>query len=214
MVITMAQRKGGSGKSTIGTSLAAELARRGHSVGLLDTDSQRSATKWYARRQKKHDNVSSIECRYTQGDIVDTIDGMAKRNDFLIIDTAGFHSDELRQALVRSQLSISPFRPKQYDLEVAGEQMKILTEIRFANPNLVTAAVLNMAPTNSRDTRSLEAFEFLRAKKYHVYTSRMYNREAYGDAGQEGLGVTEYIDAKAFAEIVDFTQEVLNHASI
>ena len=37
-VITVAQLKGGSGKTTLSVNLAVELVRRGVSVALLDTD--------------------------------------------------------------------------------------------------------------------------------------------------------------------------------
>jgi chromosome partitioning protein len=43
MIISVAQRTGGVGKTTIAICVAAELARRGHSV---DGDPQRSACQW------------------------------------------------------------------------------------------------------------------------------------------------------------------------
>ena len=44
--ITVTQRKGGVGKTTIAICIAAELARRGHDVALVDSDPQRSASQW------------------------------------------------------------------------------------------------------------------------------------------------------------------------
>lgn len=49
-VIVLATQKGGSGKSTIARSIAAELTGRGR-VALLDIDPQGSLTKWWQRRQ-------------------------------------------------------------------------------------------------------------------------------------------------------------------
>jgi chromosome partitioning protein len=44
--ITVTQRKGGVGKTTIAICVAAELTRRGHDVALVDSDPQRSAAHW------------------------------------------------------------------------------------------------------------------------------------------------------------------------
>jgi chromosome partitioning protein len=44
--ITVTQRKGGVGKTTIAICIAAELARRGRDVALVDSDPQRSASHW------------------------------------------------------------------------------------------------------------------------------------------------------------------------
>ena len=45
-IITIAQRKGGVGKTTIAVCITAELARRGHGIALVDADPQRSASLW------------------------------------------------------------------------------------------------------------------------------------------------------------------------
>jgi chromosome partitioning protein len=44
--IAVTQRKGGVGKTTIAICIAAELARRGYDVALVDSDPQRSASQW------------------------------------------------------------------------------------------------------------------------------------------------------------------------
>jgi len=45
-IITVAQQKGGVGKTTIAVNLAGELRRRGVDVALIDSDAQRSACHW------------------------------------------------------------------------------------------------------------------------------------------------------------------------
>ena len=42
-IITVAQRKGGVGKTTIAVNVAGELSRRNYDVALMDSDPQRSA---------------------------------------------------------------------------------------------------------------------------------------------------------------------------
>ncbi|MEL6516481.1 MAG: ParA family protein, partial [Pseudomonadota bacterium] len=51
-VITVAQQKGGSGKTTIAANLAVAFARQGRSVALLDTDPQGSLGRWFMARRE------------------------------------------------------------------------------------------------------------------------------------------------------------------
>ena len=46
MTITLCNGKGGSGKTTLTVLLASALAEAGHQVGVLDTDPQKTATRW------------------------------------------------------------------------------------------------------------------------------------------------------------------------
>ena len=52
-VITVAQQKGGSGKTTVAVNLAVALRGRGQSVALLDTDPQGSMGRWYLERLER-----------------------------------------------------------------------------------------------------------------------------------------------------------------
>ena len=49
VVITVAQQKGGAGKTTLAANLAVALAET-KQVALLDIDPQRSLTRWHALR--------------------------------------------------------------------------------------------------------------------------------------------------------------------
>ena len=48
--IVVLNPKGGSGKTTIATNLAASYAFRGYCVALIDYDSQGSSTRWLSKR--------------------------------------------------------------------------------------------------------------------------------------------------------------------
>ena len=51
-VITVAQQKGGSGKTTVAANLAVAFARAGKSVAILDTDPQGSLGRWFMNRRE------------------------------------------------------------------------------------------------------------------------------------------------------------------
>jgi len=49
-VIVVASSKGGAGKSTLSTNLAAHYALQGKRTALIDADRQKSATHWCEKR--------------------------------------------------------------------------------------------------------------------------------------------------------------------
>jgi chromosome partitioning protein len=58
--ITVAQQKGGSGKTTIAANLAVALIQRGHSVAVLDTDPQGSLGRWFMTRRERMDGAPGL----------------------------------------------------------------------------------------------------------------------------------------------------------
>src|SRR6266568_8439711 len=62
-VISVVQRKGGAGKTTIAISLAGDLHHRGILVDVIDADPQRSAAEWAAPGRLPF-RVSEVPLRY------------------------------------------------------------------------------------------------------------------------------------------------------
>src|SRR5260221_1975918 len=52
-IITIAQRKGGAGKTTLAAHLGVTWANKGRVVTLIDTDPQASLTHWYHKREAR-----------------------------------------------------------------------------------------------------------------------------------------------------------------
>lgn len=50
-IVTIAQQKGGAGKTTMAAQLAVAYARAGKRVGLIDIDPQGSLATWYEVRK-------------------------------------------------------------------------------------------------------------------------------------------------------------------
>ena len=55
MIILIGGEKGGTGKTTLSTNIAAKLALEGEDVLLVDTDKQGSASAWAATRDELED---------------------------------------------------------------------------------------------------------------------------------------------------------------
>ena len=113
-VVTFANVKGGSGKSTLCINMAAILIREGYSVALIDADQQKCSQDWITGTRDKL--LSRIE-------ILDQAEFIASENvdvDFLLIDTQGSLTKEMAQFLFQSSLIITPCRVSRDDIVGQG----------------------------------------------------------------------------------------------
>lgn len=214
MIITMTQKKGGAGKSTIAVSMAACLQQSGYDVGLLDCDPQQTSMNWVQRRDEAKIDAGydgSFEGCWVSGDIRDNIKGMAERNHHVIIDAPGFDTQELRYAMALSDMALTPFRPTQFDLEAYTKLLEVYDLMSPVNPNLQLAAVINAAPTHHMDKHAKEAREYLMSKGIQCLEALAYYRCAWVDCTYDGRGVSEYGDQKANTEITNIVSEVLTY---
>ena len=108
--IAVVNAKGGSGKTTIATNLAAALAWEGHIVALGDMDPLQSASDWLALRPKDYPEVLATSTR--SGRL-----RAPPETDILVLDTpAGLGSPELGNIVRRAQTLIVPVLPDGPDL--------------------------------------------------------------------------------------------------
>ena len=200
-VIVLATQKGGSGKSTIARSIAAELTGRGR-VALLDIDPQGSLTKWWQRRETEDLQLITGLTRADQiSKAVETLRGQGF--DWLIIDTPGARDEATRIALRSADLVLVPVHPSQDDLDAVGPTV---SEIRDAGANFIFVL--------SRTTRARIVDETGRLLAAHgrVAPAIVGARVAHGEAATRGLTAAEVGNAAAadeVRELVDYVLEVM-----
>lgn len=202
MIILTGSQKGGCGKSTLATSIAAMLAGNGADVVLVDADRQATASTWSARREADT-SLPPVACIQKYGNIRQTLIDLDKRYSHVVVDCAGHESMELRSAISAAQIMLSPFRPSQPDLDTATRLVEIIDEMRGANDSLKAFAVLTMCPSNPAITEIQDAQTYLaKVSGMSVIAPCIYDRKAYRDAVCEGKGVTEMPNDKAKAELL------------
>lgn len=216
MIILIGGKKGGSGKSTITMNLASELARQKKDVMIVDTDRQSSTAEWATERIRNKSTLPEIFCVQKYNEIHTTLLDLNKRYEYVLVDTAGRDAPELRSAMIVANKLLIPVRPSQLDLNTIPDMQKIIQESKLVNPNLLTLAVLSMAPTNPIINEAKEAQEFLAEfPSITLLKTIVRDRKIYRDAVSEGLGVVE-IDKtnesarKAKKEIQDLVKEIFN----
>lgn len=192
-IVTIAARKGGSGKSTIAASLAAAARQAGEGVVVIDLDPQKSLAEWHGRREL--DGV-----RYQARDGASLTELMPKlradpSNTLVVIDTAGDFEGVTRSALTVCDLCLIPVRATVLDVTAISRTVEALKRVerRYA---FVLSQIMPSSPA-----RAEEAAAAL-VKAGQLAPVIIASRADYQDAVMEGMGVTEFAPAgKAAGEI-------------
>lgn len=209
-IILLGSQKGGCGKSTLAVNIAGWLAHQGKDVILVDADPQGSSARWAQDRQENIE-LKHIPHVQASGNINQTLRDLASRYDYVVADTAGRDSRELRTGMVIADLLLSPSRPSQYDLDTLPHLTEVFLQAQDMNPNLKGYLVLNMCPTNPVIKEADDAKTYLSEfPEFGVATSLVYDRKAFRDCISEGKTVFEWKDNKAKREISALIEEVFH----
>ena len=200
-VVTFANVKGGSGKSTLCINMAAILIREGYSVALIDADQQKCSQDWITGTRDKL--LSRIE-------IIDQAEFIASENvdvDFLLIDTQGSLTKEMAQFLFQSSLIITPCRVSRDDIVGQGW---IEVFLKQSNQNLKKAPILTVLNgVNKRSSILSHVIEQLKEDGVQVAETCISQRVCFAETNVNKISVVGY-NKHATDEIVDLTNEALN----
>lgn len=201
MILLVGSEKGGVGKSTLVTGLAAYLAGEGADVVVLDTDSQATCAKWSDRRTEAG-ILPTVPCVQRSGDVAATLRELAGRYQIVIVDAGGRDSKELRTACVSASVLLTPIQASQADLETLPKMQELIALARGLNPELEAYAVLSRASSNPHVREVADAKELLADfDQLKLASTVIRDRKVYRDALLAGRGVTETDNAQARAEI-------------
>jgi chromosome partitioning protein len=183
LVITVAQQKGGSGKTMLVANLAAIWAAR-HRVTVLDIDPQRSLSRWHALRGA-HAALPPIGFSDVSGwRLAAELGRLAAGADILVVDTPPHIDSDAARAIRAASLVLIPVQPSMPDLWAAEGTLKLATAERRR-----VAIVLNRAPQKSGLRSAIEAD--LAARGLPVLPMHLGDRRGYAQAFAKGMGVAE-----------------------
>ena len=117
-VLTIASRKGGTGKSTASVAIASLLDAEGVDVGLLDTDPNQGAFRWAT--QKYGGTTLKAYAESDTEKLADLLPTLATRHAVLIVDTAGFGNQAATVAMAGADGVLVPVTPGEGDVVEAG----------------------------------------------------------------------------------------------
>jgi len=117
-IFTVAQQKGGAGKTTLVAHLAIAFSAARHRVALIDIDPQQSLTQWYRQRIARLGETAA-------GVQLESVDGWRARNeasrlarahDIVLIDSPPHAETEAKMAIRSADLVIVPVQPSPMDV--------------------------------------------------------------------------------------------------
>lgn len=126
-VISFANPKGGTGKSTSALILAQEMAFRGGKVALIDCDPNQVTAGWAQAREE-----AGLEVPFTaianpgEDKIIDVLDELAAAYPFVIVDLEGTASLMMSRTMSRSDLTVIPMQASPVDAKQAARAVGLV----------------------------------------------------------------------------------------
>lgn len=124
LVMAVASRKGGSGKTTLAGHLAVQAERAGAGpIALVDTDPQGSLSDWWNEREAE----TPVFARTIISQLPQDIERMRRLGiKLLIVDTPPAITLTIAHVIKQADLVVIPTRPSPHDLRAAGATIELV----------------------------------------------------------------------------------------
>lgn len=200
-VITIAQQKGGSGKTTLAVNLAVAFRRAGLSVALLDTDPQGSLGRWFLTRRSALGDAGMEFSTASAWGVSYECEKLRKAHDIVIVDTPPKVDADLRPALREADLVLVPVSASHVDLWATEGVLDLAARERKR-----ALIVLNRMKSGTR--LGAEVAEAAQALAADLAETRLGQRVVYAETLGQGLGAVEAPRSAATAEVAALAAEI------
>lgn len=218
-VITIANTKGGAGKTTAAVLIATELAQMGLTVTVFDSDPQHWFSQWYETARPR--GTISLVNHVTASALEGHMRHMDRTNDYYIIDLAGERNQLTATALAFSNLVLIPVQGAGMDAKGAAKILDILARIKDETGVDIPHSVLLSRVNPMVTTHSLLAIKGLLASRgVDVMATPVIERAAFREMFDRGVtlydmegGKVSNLD-KALQNARQLADEVMRHLPV
>ena len=211
MIIAVTNLKGGVGKTTIAVNLAVTLAHRGRKVCVVDLDEgQKSALVWGENRAEENRQPFIKVENQAAKQLFYNVPELLKNYDYVIIDGCPTLAEVQSRIIWASDLILVPVKPSELDyrsFEQFLEQYERLAAEREVSRKIRGYVILNGIVEGTKIAKNVEQ-ALSHYDQFPTLKTKITQRVAYAESISEGVGVLEYKDEKAKAEMNALTDEI------
>jgi chromosome partitioning protein len=184
--VTIAQQKGGAGKTTIAAQLAVAFATAGKRVGLVDIDPQGSLAAWFEVRKALVDGQGGgVTLLQASGWRLTTeLDRLRRDLDIIVIDSPPHAETDVRIAVRAADLILVPMQPSPMDLWATQPTLDMAKKEKSA-----ALMVFNRTPARGKLVDAVR--RKIREAEMPMANTVLGNRVAFAMSMMEGKGVVE-----------------------
>lgn len=193
--------KGGCGKTTIATNLAAAFAAGGFATGLAEVDRQRSSLSWLKLRDGHARPIQGLDWRKQVGE-------MPRDLRRLVIDApANLRMRHVDDLIGEADLVVVPVLASVFDEGSTERFLAKLDELKPIRKGRKTVAlVANRLRPRSKATQRLESFL---ERLGQPIAARLGDRAIYGELAVQGLSIFD-IDGQQARPVREEWRPLLN----
>jgi chromosome partitioning protein len=201
-IITIAQQKGGAGKTTLAAQLAVAFAADGKRVALVDIDPQASLADWHRLRDGAQARYP-LDMSAVAGYRVSTeLSRLKSSYDIVVVDSPPHAETEAKLAIRAANLVLVPVQLSPMDIWATGPTVQLAQAA-----GVPVLLVLNRVPSRANIVQIMRAQ--LAEQDLPVAQATLGNRVAFAESMLEGLTVLESNPrSAAAAEINALKQEI------
>jgi len=206
-IITFANQKGGSGKTTLSVNLSVLWSNSQYRVAVIDADTQKSLTYWLEARKKYYgeENIGIDVYSYDASTIIEDVKKIKRKYDFIIIDSPPSITFDTIQILQSVDRVYVPVLPSPIDLMATIPFLNLVKQQR----KKATIVLNRVLPRAKLTDAMILRLRYAGAK---ITRSRISSKVIFAETYAVGRGVIDInITSDASREIINIGNEIIRN---